>query len=271
MDITKKEETEFEKKLSDAFPFMDRNNEKAGSQYAQFGIEFNSPGWNPLVFECCREIAELYKEKGLPLNIAPLLIEVKYVKLRLCFDIEDEEMQEPVYEIIKKWSLLSTYTCFECGSAGYIKPTTYMLILCGACYIKYLEYKKEQDKKRNKEKILTREIADTMRDEHIIIPEEYEEIADFAFDNRHVKSIEIGKNIKRIGYRALSSFAVDEFRVDEANEKYSAVDGVLFDKSQLHLIKWPCCKEATAYVVPDSVLFIHEEAFSGCDAVLIRH
>ncbi|GHT16476.1 hypothetical protein AGMMS4956_19020 [Bacteroidia bacterium] len=52
--------------------------------------------------------------------------------------------------------------------------------------------------------------------------------------------------------------------VDDANTTYSSVDGVLFNKAQTTLIKYPAGKQAAAYTIPNSVTSIGERAFSGC-------
>ncbi len=58
-------------------------------------------------------------------------------------------------------------------------------------------------------------------------------------------------------------FSLTAIDVDAANENYSSVDGVLFDKSQDTLIQCPGSKEGD-YVVPPSVTTIDDEAFYDC-------
>lgn len=51
--------------------------------------------------------------------------------------------------------------------------------------------------------------------------------------------------------------------VDEANERYCSVDGVLFTKNMKTLLGYPCAKEG-AYTVPAEVTKVHTGAFKNC-------
>ena len=59
-------------------------------------------------------------------------------------------------------------------------------------------------------------------------------------------------------------FALPDFACSENNELYSVVDGVLFNKDQTELIRFPCGKNVNSYVIPDSVTSIGDYAFYGC-------
>lgn len=52
-----------------------------------------------------------------------------------------------------------------------------------------------------------------------------------------------------------------EIRVAADNPKYTAVDGVLFNKKQTLLIKYPCNKPDSVYIVPPTVKIIAKNAF----------
>ena len=49
--------------------------------------------------------------------------------------------------------------------------------------------------------------------------------------------------------------------VDEANQDYASVDGVLFSKDMSMLLAYPCSKAGSAYAVPDGVSYIANSAF----------
>ena len=57
---------------------------------------------------------------------------------------------------------------------------------------------------------------------------------------------------------------LSEIRVDADNTAYSSVDGVLFNKRQTTLVRYPCEKANNNYVIPASVTRIGDNAFSGC-------
>lgn len=64
-----------------------------------------------------------------------------------------------------------------------------------------------------------------------------------------------------IGCAGLTSIAVD------TNNQYysSGEDGVLFNKDKTTLIQYPIGNTKTSYLVPDSVVSINEQSFSGCN------
>jgi hypothetical protein len=59
--------------------------------------------------------------------------------------------------------------------------------------------------------------------------------------------------------------SLKEINVDENNEYYSSVNGVLFDKNQTTLIEYPCGSKTTNYTIPNSVTNISNRAFFDCN------
>jgi hypothetical protein len=55
-----------------------------------------------------------------------------------------------------------------------------------------------------------------------------------------------------------------EIIVDDENIEFSSVGGVLFNKAQTVLIKYPEGKEGASYTVPDTVIDIEGNAFENC-------
>lgn len=60
------------------------------------------------------------------------------------------------------------------------------------------------------------------------------------------------------------SESLQRINVAKGNPKFASEDGVLFDKDRKTLLCFPCGRTGT-YTVPESVLEIGEDAFSGCD------
>ena len=118
----------------------------------------------------------------------------------------------------------------------------------------------------------------------IVIPDEYEgvpvtKIADFSATNlEYVTEITIGKNVKEIGVWALENNQhVTAFEVDEANEYFCDVDGVLYTKDMKTLLFYPLAKDLTeaqddkgnkfkvsTYSIPEGVETIRTKAFYKC-------
>ena len=96
------------------------------------------------------------------------------------------------------------------------------------------------------------------------------------FNTDTLQRINIGKNVREIGDWALTNNkSMKEFVVDERNEYFTAVDGVLFSKDKKTLICYPTAKnvnidrygqttDTTTYTVPEGTETIANRAFYRC-------
>ena len=107
----------------------------------------------------------------------------------------------------------------------------------------------------------------------IVIPDEYEgvpvtKIADFSATNlEYVTEFHIGKNVKEIGNWALENNQhIAAYTVDEANEYFCSVDGVIYTKDMKTVVFFPPAKEGE-YKVADTVETIRSKAFYKCTKV----
>ncbi len=125
----------------------------------------------------------------------------------------------------------------------------------------------------------------------IVIPDEYDgvpvtKIADFAIVNlEYVTEIQIGKNVKEIGLWALeNNQQVTKFTVDDNNEHFCDVDGVVFTKDMKTLLFYPLAKDLqnvkddngndiqiSEYTIPDGVETIRTKAFYKCGKITKVH
>ena len=55
--------------------------------------------------------------------------------------------------------------------------------------------------------------------------------------------------------------------VDNENEYYSSINGVLFDKNITTIVNYPVGKTDNSYIIPNNVTSIVEGAFSGCSSL----
>ena len=104
----------------------------------------------------------------------------------------------------------------------------------------------------------------------IKIPESVTSIRNFSFsDCESLHTINISKDITTIGPGAFCYCPnLSEFTVDEDNENYCAVDGVLFNKGKTTLTTYPDARSGE-YTVPASVKTISSNAFRGANVSAI--
>ncbi len=99
----------------------------------------------------------------------------------------------------------------------------------------------------------------------IHIPETVESIGLFSFEGCcSLSEIFIPKSIRYIGEGAFAHCSnLTKINVDNANENYISVNGVLFSRDMTQLHTFPCNKKC-GYEVPKSVNAINAYAFCGC-------
>lgn len=108
----------------------------------------------------------------------------------------------------------------------------------------------------------------------LFIPDEVKVSDDIYMEVRSISSgafsgctlleyIQIGKNVSTINASFSGLKSLKEIYVHPENEKFSSVDGVLFNKSGTELIAYPNAKEDESYSVPYTVERIKSNAFSN--------
>ena len=80
-----------------------------------------------------------------------------------------------------------------------------------------------------------------------------------------IETVYIGKDVAELKGEAFVNLrALRKFVVDEANESFTAVDGVLYTKDMKTLLCVPKAYEGTEFTVPAEVEVISRSAFSDC-------
>ena len=103
-----------------------------------------------------------------------------------------------------------------------------------------------------------------------LIPDGITYIGDYAFakdgpdDYGSIKYFIIPKSVKHIGKCAFANEGTDGIEVDPANEHFSSIDGVLFNKDCTELLQYPLGRKDGTYMLPDSVVKIADSAFHNC-------
>ena len=87
-------------------------------------------------------------------------------------------------------------------------------------------------------------------------------IGDYAFCNSDIETVDIPATVWSFGSMAFSGYSLTAINIDEENNNYKSVDGVLYSKDGTELIAYPRAKAGTSFVVPDDVITIYSNAFS---------
>ena len=109
----------------------------------------------------------------------------------------------------------------------------------------------------------------TCTDDNIIIPSTHDgkpvkEIGEDAFAyERYISSVAIPSSITVINSSAFAYTVLRNITVDKDNTAYVSIDSDLYTKDGKTLVKYATGKEATTFVIPDSVIVIGDYAVSN--------
>lgn len=76
------------------------------------------------------------------------------------------------------------------------------------------------------------------------------------------------KNVASIGENVFwECESLENIIVEDGNQNYVVVDGILCDKAKTHLIKCPQKTDLTEYVIPNTITKIEDNAFYSCSSI----
>lgn len=111
-------------------------------------------------------------------------------------------------------------------------------------------------------KTIGKEAFQSTKFESITIPSNVESIGDEAFSESKLTSVTIPASVTSIGIKVFDDCkSLSEIKVDEGNEYYKSVEGVLMNKEGTLLIAYPIGNAASSYTIPDNVKTIDINAF----------
>lgn len=98
------------------------------------------------------------------------------------------------------------------------------------------------------------------------LPDSIKSIGDYAFDNcKSLKTINLPESLETWAldpYRGCSSLT--SYNISENNQKFSTVDGVVYNKDKTKLFRYPAGKTARTYTLPSTVNTVDNDAFDIC-------
>lgn len=99
--------------------------------------------------------------------------------------------------------------------------------------------------------------------ESVSFSDKLESIGEEAFKSTGLSEVYIPSAVSDIGKRAFVTNKIKKIDVDENNQFYTSIDGVLYNNLITEIVDYPNYSEAEFYSVPQSVTSIGEYAFSG--------
>lgn len=95
----------------------------------------------------------------------------------------------------------------------------------------------------------------------VTIPNSVNTICSSSFVLCGLSSITIPESVNLILPGAFGAGPLQEINVEDGNNEYCSISGVLFDKGATVLLKYPLASSRTSYAIPSSVTTIEESAF----------
>lgn len=115
---------------------------------------------------------------------------------------------------------------------------------------------------KDKTTLIAYSMAKGLLDFHM--PETVTKLANFVFyKNRYLKELYIPASLKQIGESVFVESSIDNFYVDEENNFFSAIDGVLYSDEGKTLFAFPPSKiiEEDTYIISPNIKKINNNAF----------
>lgn len=103
----------------------------------------------------------------------------------------------------------------------------------------------------------------------VTMTSDIENIENFSFNGcTSLGSITLPKNLKVLGSQAFGGCnKLEEFKLPTTNRHFNAIEGVLFNKKNDLLVKFPAGKSDKGYTFPSTMKKIGDHAFFMCDLI----
>lgn len=88
-----------------------------------------------------------------------------------------------------------------------------------------------------------------------------ENIVNYAFQSTAFEDVVIGKKVSNFSGMAYLNCKIKSYSVEEGNENYTAIDGILYSMDLKTLSSYPAYKTGTSYTIPQTITTVGEAAF----------
>ena len=172
---------ELERKLQEAFPFMQRSKAKGkGNAYQQWGCQCDD-GWYVILCSLCQKITDRYaQDNEQPIDdLVVQQVKEKFGALKFYYSYKDAprfaqnldslsgrsgirlqsqtddtnnrkmKLREDIKQIVRDFESKSTHVCELCGDKGEIRKMSWQRTLCDNCYSEHI--KRRENQKRHSE------------------------------------------------------------------------------------------------------------------------
>ncbi|GHT23856.1 hypothetical protein AGMMS4957_15990 [Bacteroidia bacterium] len=165
----------------------------------------------------------------------------------------------------------------KCNFASFSVPSSVTnigdLVFLGNCNLAAIDVAEDNPNYKSVDGVLYNKSQDTLlfypggKQGAFSIPEGVKTIKDDAFDicfsSISMPTISISGSVTDIPERIFQNSSLTAINVDASNMQYSSVDGVLYNKTQYTLLRYPRGKQGV-FTVPEGVKTIGDHAFAGC-------
>ena len=105
--------------------------------------------------------------------------------------------------------------------------------------------------------------------ERVQLPNKLIAIGNYAFKNTNLKNVSIPSSVVQLGNGVFAScYSLTSIDVEDNNENYVSLDGVVYSKDLTHLVMYPGGKNSYPYVVNENTKVINDSAFYGAYALI---